>query len=53
MTRKGNTWVANGEAEPGKISYKYIVDGIWITDPGNNDTEIDGQNTNSVKMVDK
>ncbi len=39
--------------EPGKISYKYIVDGVWMTDPENKDTEIDGQNTNSVKNIDK
>jgi len=53
LQRKGNSWVLTTEAEPGKVYYKFIVDGKWITDPGNTATEGDGQYTNSVKMVAK
>ena len=36
----------------GKHQYKFIVDGIWITDPNNSVKEYDGNgNINSVKMV--
>jgi retinol-binding protein 3 len=51
MEQKAGRWTATTEAEPGKLSYKFIVDGQWITDPGNKATEKDGDNTNSVKMV--
>lgn len=51
MERKEDRWVANAEAQPGKLSYKFIVDGKWITDPDNKTTERDGNNTNSVILV--
>lgn len=51
MQRQGNKWTANTLAEPGKISYKFIVDGDYITDPANPDTESDRNYINSVKTV--
>jgi hypothetical protein len=51
MERKGNMWSAITEAEIGKIDYKFIVDGVYITDPANPQTERDGEFVNSVKSV--
>jgi hypothetical protein len=51
MGRKGNAWTAETQAEPGKITYKFIVDGKYITDPANEKTEKDGENVNSVKTL--
>ena len=48
MKKQGNKWIAQTEAEPGKVTYKFIVDGNWILDPDNPTTETDGGNTNSV-----
>lgn len=39
MKKAGNGWKICIELEPGKHLYKYIVDGRWITDPGNRLTE--------------
>ena len=49
MERKGDKWVATAETEPGKITYKFIVDGQWIADPANDRKE--GPNGDSVKVV--
>lgn len=49
MKRTGNKWTAAAEAEEGKILYKFIVDGQWMTDPANPITEGMGDLTNSVK----
>ncbi len=35
MKKEGNTWVLPYYFEPGKVSYKFIVDGQWILDPAN------------------
>ncbi|MBS1653577.1 MAG: glycogen-binding domain-containing protein, partial [Bacteroidetes bacterium] len=51
MQQKGNTWTAEVESEPGKVTYKFIVDGLWITDPENKKTEKDGGYSNSVLVV--
>ena len=51
MERKGNFWFATTDAEVGKIDYKFIVDGAYITDPANPQTERDGEFINSVKTV--
>ena len=51
MEYKGGKWIATAETETGKLSYKFIVDGNWITDPANKQVEKDGPNTNSVKMI--
>lgn len=35
MKKEGNDWVASQHLLPGKHVYKFVVDGKWITDPGN------------------
>lgn len=35
MKKEGNEWVYTVHLSPGKHTYKYIVDGKWIIDPGN------------------
>lgn len=50
--REGAEWVCRVELKPGKYLYKFIVDGDWITDPGNPQTEGDENgNNNSVVLV--
>jgi len=51
LERNGNEWLGITQAEPGKISYKFIVDGNYIIDPANTQTERDGEFINSVKEV--
>ena len=51
LTRAGNKWIARVETEPGRITYKFIVDGQWMTDPANSETEGAGQFVNSVRIV--
>jgi len=51
LERKGNVWTGTTDTEPGKISYKFIVDGNYITDPANPQTEKDGENLNSIKVI--
>jgi len=51
LERKGSEWVATTEAETGNMSYKFIVDGNYIIDPANAKTEKDGENVNSVKVI--
>ena len=35
MEHKGDEWVINLRLKPGKYLYKFIIDGKWIIDPGN------------------
>ncbi len=35
MVRKGNSWKFPVRLQPGKYTYKFIVDGQWILDPAN------------------
>lgn len=51
MKRKGDTWQVQVPLETGNHSYKFVVDGEWITDPANPQTEADGSYTNSVLTV--
>ena len=51
MKKDRNTWVATVETEPGKIGYKFIVDGQWITDPDNLDTISENGYDNSLLIV--
>lgn len=51
LTRQGDTWVAKVEVTPGRHTYKFVVDGKWILDPGNPKTITDGQYSNSVLVV--
>ena len=50
--KEGDEWVCRLDLEPGKHSYKFIVDGNWLLDPANPNTEDDDYGvTNSVIMV--
>jgi hypothetical protein len=50
--REGGEWVCRVDLEPGRYTYKFIVDGNWILDPANPDTEDDDYgNQNSVLLV--
>lgn len=50
--RDGADWICRIDLKPGKYFYKFIVDGEWMTDPENSQTENDGNdNINSVKIV--
>jgi hypothetical protein len=52
MSRSGNGWTATVSLFGGKQTYKYIIDGKWITDPANPIVEDDGHgNKNSVRFV--
>jgi hypothetical protein len=51
LTRRGDAWVGEVEAEPGRHEYKFVVDGRWIADPANPVTETDDPNRNSVRVV--
>lgn len=53
MTLAAGTWTVEIDLEPGSHPYKFIVDGTWITDPGNPNTADDGfGGVNSVRVCD-
>jgi hypothetical protein len=50
--REGGEWVCRVDLQPGRYTYKFIVDGNWILDPDNPETEEDeAGNKNSVLVV--
>ena len=50
--KEGDEWVCRIDLAPGKYTYKFIIDGDWILDPANPDTEDDERGiTNSVLTV--
>jgi hypothetical protein len=52
FAREGDEWVCRIDLLPGRYTYKFIVDGIWLTDPDNRLDEDDGAgNINSVLVV--
>jgi hypothetical protein len=52
--REGDEWICRIDLEPGKHAYKFIVDGNWILDPVNPNTEDDDYGVkNSVFIVAK
>ncbi|MBU2556276.1 MAG: glycogen-binding domain-containing protein [Bacteroidetes bacterium] len=52
MQKTDSGWVSCLSLEAGKYSYKYIVDGRWMADPGNLTAEANEQGTtNSVVFV--
>jgi C-terminal processing protease CtpA/Prc len=51
LARKGDVWIAEVDAEAGRHAYKFIVDGRWITDPDNPETEQDREFVNSVRTI--
>jgi hypothetical protein len=47
--REGDEWICRIDLDPGKYTYKFIVDGNWLLDPTNAVTEEDAAgNVNSV-----
>ena len=52
MTKTDEGWSTTVDLKGGKIHYKYIVDGKWITDPANPVKEYDSHgHINSVKII--
>jgi C-terminal processing protease CtpA/Prc len=51
MKRQGNEWIVETIAEPGKHMYKFVIDGQWIIDPANKETEMENGYQNSVVVV--
>jgi hypothetical protein len=52
--REGEEWICRIDLEPGKHAYKFIVDGNWLLDPANTETEDDDYGVkNSVIVVKK
>ncbi len=50
--KEGDEWICRIDLAPGKYTYKFIIDGDWILDPANPDTEDDERGfTNSVLVV--
>jgi hypothetical protein len=50
--RGGRAWVVTLKLAPGKHAYKFVVDGHWLSDPGNPLREPDGSgNVNSLVFV--
>jgi 1,4-alpha-glucan branching enzyme len=53
MARQGGKWILPVSLKPGKYTYKFIVDGKWITDPANKLYEENEYGTgNSVLWID-
>ena len=40
--KEGDGWVCRIDLAPGKYTYRFLVDGIGMTDPANSATEADG-----------
>lgn len=52
FAREGDEWVCRIDLAPGKYTYKFVVDGNWILDPANPNTEDDERGfTNSLLIV--
>ena len=39
MKKDGDDWIFSLHLDPGKVRYKFIIDGKWIIDPGNKQWE--------------
>jgi dipeptidyl aminopeptidase/acylaminoacyl peptidase len=52
LARRGGAWVGAVKLAPGRHTYKFVVDGLWLNDPGNPAREPDpGGNVNSLVVV--
>ncbi len=51
LKRQDGYWTGEVECEPGKVSYQFIVDGRWITDPENHRIVIENGYKHSVLIV--
>ena len=54
FAREGGEWVCRVDLTPNRYAYKFIVDGDWLLDPANSETEKDEYgNLNSVITVEE
>jgi hypothetical protein len=51
LTRRGDAWTVEAEVVPGRVEYKFIVDGRWMLDPANPERTAAGEFENSVRLV--
>lgn len=52
FAREGDEWVCRVDLAPNRYAYKFIVDGNWLLDPANPETEEDEYgNLNSVLII--
>jgi hypothetical protein len=52
FAREGDEWVCRVDLTPNRYTYKFIVDGNWLLDPANAETEEDEYgNLNSVLII--
>lgn len=52
--REGDDWVCRTDLTPGRYTYKFILDGNWLLDPANPQTESDDYGLmNNVLVVEK
>lgn len=52
FAREGDEWVCRVDLAPGRYAYKFIVDGQWMLDPSNPQTEEDeAGNVNSLLVL--
>ncbi|MDX6270545.1 MAG: hypothetical protein QOD28_1768 [Acidobacteriota bacterium] len=52
FAREGDEWVCRVDLTPNRYTYKFVVDGNWLLDPANPDTEEDEYgNLNSVLII--
>ncbi|MCA1566506.1 MAG: hypothetical protein LC803_12860 [Acidobacteria bacterium] len=52
FAREGDEWVCRVDLAPNRYTYKFIIDGNWLLDPANPETEEDEYgNTNSVLII--
>ena len=50
--REGDEWICRIELEPGEHAYKFIIDGNWLLDPANPNTQDDDYGVkNSIVIV--
>jgi hypothetical protein len=50
--KEGDEWICRIDLTPGRYTYKFIIDGDWMLDPANSETETDERgHTNSVLVV--
>ncbi len=51
MRWENGAWVVSLDLEPGTYQYKFVVDGVWLLDPANPETSMEGGHRNSVRKV--
>ena len=52
FSKEGNEWICRVDLQPGRYTYKFVVDGNWIVDPENPEKEHDRNGyVNSVLIV--